>query len=234
MVAMVAAMPFDAGCTCNNRLPPNPVPGPDGPPGLPEWFPEKPWSAEDGESQVMIEGKIVYDVDRATIRPESEPVLTKLLQFLQEHPEVTRLRVEGHTDSTAGEEYNQDLSARRALSVCNWLVDRGVDHNRLIAVGFGESRPLAPNELVEGRQENRRTEFHVAEVEGAPFLGKDPTNGGLALEVLSAEERQRQNEPPPVTQPKLPPFNPTGNEIKAVTSTAAQEGTETAPPDDGG
>jgi hypothetical protein len=104
--------------------------------------------------------------------------------------------------------------------VCNWLVDNGVSHLRLLAVGFGERKPLGPNELAEGRAENRRTEFHVAEVDGKPYMGRDPTGGGLAIDVPSLEERQREEEerkkgPQRAVVPTLK-FKATGNEVKKV------------------
>jgi OOP family OmpA-OmpF porin len=214
---LLAALPLAGACS-DNRLPPNPVPRPDGQAALPRWYPESPWSAKEGNSRIYIEGKIIFDTDRATIRPGSEKVLQTLLRFTMEHPEVTLVRIEGHTDSTASAEYNQELSARRSLTVCDWLVDHGVDHTRLLAVGFGLTRPIATNESGAGRQENRRTEFHVAEVNGRLFLNKDPTAGGYTLIVKTAEERRREKEAAlhPVFHPKLPPWHPTGDVIKPV------------------
>lgn len=219
------AMTLGAGCA-SNALEPRALPTESSTKPLPKWYPEAPWSSEAGSSQVYIEGKIVFDTGKDVIRPGSEKVLATLLQFLKEHPEVTRLRVEGHTDDRADEDYNLELSARRSLAVCNWLVDNGVDNLRLIAVGFGKAKPIAPNTIAAGRAENRRTEFHVAEVEGRPFGSKDVTNGGSVLEVLSLAERKAQQEavvarkapPPPVT------FKPTGD-IVIQTSQPAAKGT---------
>lgn len=216
-VAALVVVPLSTAACSDNRLPQVPVPRESSNKALPRWYPEAPWSAKDGDSRVLIEGKIVFETDKAEIRPGSEKVLNTLLQFLNEHTEVTRLRIEGHTDSTASDEYNQELSARRALAVCNWLVDRNIEHTRLLAVGFGESKPRAPNEVAVGRAENRRTEFHVAEVNGRLFKGKDATAGGMALEVPSAEDRKKSQakvEPPKAEPPKT--FTPTGDEVKQV------------------
>ena len=214
--AAVAAVALPLGGCADHHLPPNAVPDPGTHTPMPKWFdPNLVWNPQSGDSRVYIEGKIVYDVDRATIKPVSEPVLQKLLQFLQERPDVTRLRIEGHTDSTASDEYNQELSARRSLSVCDWLVDHGVDYLRLIAVGYGEKKPIAPNSQAAGRQENRRTEFHVAEVMGRPF-GDNDYSQGLTLSVMSAEERERLRHPPKVEIAKLKPFIPEGNVVKEV------------------
>lgn len=211
----LAAAPLALGCW-DNTLPPRPIPKEQAQRDLPRWYPEKPWSEKTGEAQIFIEGKIVFDTNKAEIRPGSEKVLKTLLGFMNDHPEVTRLRIEGHTDAQASEDHNLELSAKRALAVAHWLVDNGVDPIRLIAVGFGESKPLAPNELAAGRNDNRRVEFHVAEVKGKPFLTNDPYAGGLAFEVLSTEERKRRAAealakrlPPPPPQ-----YKPTGNEVK--------------------
>jgi outer membrane protein OmpA-like peptidoglycan-associated protein len=207
-----------AGCG-SNALPQVPVPRNDEQAGLPGWYPERPWSAKDGDSRIYIEGKIVFDTGKDTIRTgESDKVLKTLLKFAVEHPEVTLLRIEGHTDDRGSDEMNQDLSARRALRVCDWLVDNGIDNTRLLAVGFGKTRPVAPNKGAAQMQENRRTEFHVAEVNGRPFIIKDPANGGYALIVKTAEQRRLEREAAlhPPAPPALKPFKPEGDVVKTI------------------
>lgn len=234
----LAALPASAAVGCyDNSLPKIAVPGPGGPKAPPSWFPEQPWTEKGAETRIYIEGKVVFDTNKATIRPESETHLKKLLEFVQAHQEITRIRIEGHTDSRSSEDHNQALSAKRAMAVADWLVDNGVDYVRLIAVAFGESRPLAPNELAEGRDDNRRTEFHVAEVRGRPFLGKDPYNGGIALVVKSKEEREKEKEAERLARlppPKPPPYKRTGDQVVDVNVTDLQAKLQKKQDQDGG
>jgi len=195
------------------EVPPRPVPQPEAQPELPPWFPEQPWS-EGASDRVFLEGKVVFDLNESTLRPESTQVLQKLAEYLKANPDISRVRLEGHTCDLASEEHNQALSVRRAERVADWLVDHGLDHMRLLAVAFGESRPLHSNSSDAGRRENRRASFHIAEVGGTPFRGKDPANGGLILEVLSKDERERAQEVGKVpAAPEEKPFTPTGNTI---------------------
>lgn len=227
----LASAPLALGCW-DNRLPPRDLPTEEIARPLPRWYPEAPWSEKSGQTQIFIEGKVVFETNKAAIRPGSDKVLRTVLQFLTEHPEVTRFRIEGHTDARASEEHNMELSAQRALAVADWLVDQKVDAVRLIAVGFGESRPLGPNELEAGRSDNRRTEFHVAEVNGRPYGTKDPYNGGYAIEVLSLEERQRRAaEAAKRRVPPVPPtYRPTGDEVKEVERKPTKPLDEESPP----
>ncbi|MFT4625285.1 MAG: outer membrane protein OmpA-like peptidoglycan-associated protein [Myxococcota bacterium] len=101
---------------------------------------------------------IIFETDSAALRPSSRPVLERVLAALEQHPAVTML-VEGHTDDQGGSDYNLDLATRRAAAVKRWLVDHGVQPDRLETVGFGHSRPIATNATPEGRAENRRVEL---------------------------------------------------------------------------
>ena len=111
--------------------------------------------------QIIIMERIEFDTDKATIRPESTMVLDAVLTVLGEHPEIAALSVEGHTDNHGGRAHNKRLSKRRATAVVKWLVSHGVAKNRLSAAGYGQEKPIDSNDAVEGRQNNRRVEFHI-------------------------------------------------------------------------
>jgi len=101
---------------------------------------------------------IYFALDSAKIDDKSNKVLDKALAVLKEYPGV-KLEIAGHTDNSGYLEYNLDLSRRRAMAVKSWFVSRGIDATRLVAVGYGRSRPIAPNTNEAGRAKNRRIEF---------------------------------------------------------------------------
>jgi outer membrane protein OmpA-like peptidoglycan-associated protein len=220
------------GC---EQIPPRPPPQHEAKPELPPWYPEPPWNGKERPKRVFFTGKVLFDTNKSVIRADAEPVLQKVLAYLKENEDISRVRIEGHCDHRASEEYNQKLSERRAIAVSDWLVDHGLDHNRLLAVGFGELRPIAPNDTAAGMQENRRGAFHVAEVGGFPHRGEDPTNGGLVLVILSKEEREalaKKGEVP--KPPPPPPFHPEGPIFKPEEPPKAPQSESTAPQADPG
>ena len=185
-----------AGCTVTTRTgaeaenPPQPPPAATPAPAPtpapttePAPAPKKSNATVKGDS-VQIPGNIVFDTKKATLKEGagSEVVLEQLKIFLDENPQVTKLRVEGHTDNVGQPADNEKLSGERALTIKKWLVDKGVAKERLIAVGFGEKKPIADNSKEEGRAQNRRTEFKIAELKGKPYLGMDPTAGGKVFD----------------------------------------------------
>jgi outer membrane protein OmpA-like peptidoglycan-associated protein len=117
--------------------------------------------------RLSLRDMIQFDFNRDTIKPESGRILDDIASILKSHPELTRVRVEGHTDSIGAAAYNQSLSERRARSVVNALVSRGVPSSLLEAAGFGLTRPIAPNATALGRAKNRRVEFVIVEQAGA-------------------------------------------------------------------
>lgn len=110
---------------------------------------------------IVIFQRVEFSTSRDRIVERSFPILQEVADLLTASPEVTRIRIEGHTDDRGRDGANLDLSRRRAASVVRWLVAHGVDASRMEAWGCGELLPIETNETREGRQDNRRVEFHV-------------------------------------------------------------------------
>ena len=104
---------------------------------------------------------VLFDVDRATLKPGAREKLARIAGILASYPDL-KIEIEGHADSTGSEEYNQALSERRAQSVRAYFNQQGVTTPIVAAVGFGESRPVATNGTAAGRQQNRRVEVIVS------------------------------------------------------------------------
>ena len=117
--------------------------------------------------QIKILEQIQFETGSAKLLPESDPILTEVQKILKSRPDIRMVRVEGHTDNRGGNGMNQRLSESRAKAVADWLQAHGVDESRLSSAGFGQSRPLETNDTEEGRQTNRRVEFHIEDAAGA-------------------------------------------------------------------
>ncbi|MGB3901986.1 MAG: OmpA family protein [Bacteroidales bacterium] len=103
---------------------------------------------------------IYFAFNSADILANSQKVLDEFIVFLNDHPTL-QIGIEGHTDNVGSDEFNLILSENRAKAVYNYLVNNGIDANRLQYKGFGESSPIATNDTEEGRAMNRRTEFVI-------------------------------------------------------------------------
>ena len=105
---------------------------------------------------------VLFDFDKATLRPESKPELERAIRFILQNP-GRRFEIAAHTDALGTEEYNLDLSERRAAAVRKYLVEHGVPQDIIISKGYGECCPIDDNETPQGRQRNRRVELTVIE-----------------------------------------------------------------------
>jgi outer membrane protein OmpA-like peptidoglycan-associated protein len=112
--------------------------------------------------QLLMQEKIYFELGQPTLSRRSLPYLNNVAAALRDHPEVSRLLIQGHTDNLGRPAMNLKLSQARAEAVRNYLImEGGVEAARLQAVGLGASRPQSPNETESGREANRRVEFVV-------------------------------------------------------------------------
>ena len=114
---------------------------------------------------VLTLGDVLFDLNKADLKSSGEQTIGRLAQFMREY-EDRRVRVEGYTDSTGEESYNQTLSERRAQSVQNALVSQGIERSRVETRGYGEQYPVASNDNSAGRQQNRRVEIVISDKDG--------------------------------------------------------------------
>ena len=110
--------------------------------------------------KITFDSGILFDFDSYKLRQISEENLSNLAKTLKKYDD-TNILIEGHTDSVGAEEYNQTLSVERARSVADYLDLQGVNNNRFIVKGYGESQPVASNDTEAGRQKNRRVEVAI-------------------------------------------------------------------------
>lgn len=115
-----------------------------------------------GESVVMR--NIFFDLDSYTLKPESKIELDRLVKLLKDNS-LLQIEISGYTDNTGKADHNLKLSENRAKSVAEYLVQHGIEANRLVSKGYGDTKPVAGNDSEEGRALNRRTEFKVVKAQ---------------------------------------------------------------------
>ncbi|HET6349865.1 MAG TPA: OmpA family protein [Candidatus Krumholzibacteria bacterium] len=115
---------------------------------------------QDARGTIVSLADILFDFDKATLRRDVEFNLVKIATILNQFSEMNVL-VEGHTDAIGSDEYNLELSKKRAQAVSDFLVSQGVDPKRLSWEGYGKTRPVADNDTPEGRQKNRRVDLVI-------------------------------------------------------------------------
>jgi outer membrane protein OmpA-like peptidoglycan-associated protein len=109
---------------------------------------------------VNMKNDILFDVGSADLKPEAVNQITKMGDIIAKYGD-DRVRIAGHTDATGSDKANQELSVRRADAVKTVLIGRGVKEEQVTAEGFGETKPIAPNDTPDNRAKNRRVEVHI-------------------------------------------------------------------------
>ncbi len=222
------------------------------PPGIdPEGSDGCPRLAYLTEGTITITQKVNFETGKAKVAPSSFELLEAVAAVLREHGSIVKLEVAGHTDNVGSERYNQRLSQRRAEAVRSFLIEAGIEPERLVAKGYGEAVPLTTNRTESGRAKNRRVEFTVLEQtptlqelpplptpEGLDDLWDRPP--GSAVEEGNPEPDRLRWEPPPDALPwDAPPDAPSPPLDTGAVPTDAERPTpwdlppETAPPPEG-
>jgi OmpA-OmpF porin, OOP family len=170
---LVGASCASAGCAGHAEIaaappPPAPPPPPPPPPAAepPADAPEPPPAFKG--AQLDLPGEVEFDVGSANIQEteKTHHMLHRVVRLLKKYPNITEVRVEGHTDSDGDPKANKTLSQQRAAAVIAWIIAKGIDPARVHAVGCGASDPLVPNTTPENKAKNRRTEFDVTRLDG--------------------------------------------------------------------
>ena len=152
-----------------------PAPQPPSPPEPPKPAePPAPKRVEVKQDQIVIHEKIQFETNKAAIKPESGSLLEEITNVIKQNPQIKRLSIEGHTDSTGADKHNQKLSEQRAAAVRDHLVQHGVEAERLSSRGWGKSKPIGDNSTAVGREENRRVEFVIVEQTGSAGVTEQP------------------------------------------------------------
>ncbi len=148
------------------------------PPPKNEPPPPPPPRVEVRDNQIVIHEKIQFDVDKATIKPESNSLLDEVAATFKKNPQIKKVSIDGFASSEGDAAFNKKLSDERAKAVMAYLVTHGVEKERVTAKGWGIEKPIADNSTEEGREKNRRVEFNIVEQEVTKQKVEiDPTTG---------------------------------------------------------
>ena len=129
--------------------------------------------------KLVLDNPVTFKTGSAELTEEGKEALKPVKDFLLQKDYISTLRVEGHTDNSNAEPMDQKLSGQRALAICKWLVENGIDCKRLLAFGFGSTKPNAANDNAENRALNRRMELIPAAIRGKTIGGLPLDGGGV-------------------------------------------------------
>lgn len=181
--------------------------------------------------RIRIKGNILFETNSAIIQKQSYPLLDEVASVLVKNPTLGPVQIEGHTDNKGSRTLNVDLSNRRAKSVLDYLVKKGIDRKRLTSQGFGFDRPIDTNDTALGRARNRRVDFKLvkSEIETGPKEtvvpnGQPPPPGTEPVPGPGAPPASGTTAPP-----KSTPAAGTGTPPKAATAPDASTPAKAAP-----
>jgi OmpA-OmpF porin, OOP family len=127
-------------------------------------------------NQLVLDNPVTFKTGSNELTDEGKTALQQVKDFLVAKDYISLLRVEGHSDNAGNEAELQRRTEQRAMAVCRWLVTNGIDCKRLIAVGFGSTKPVESNDTPGGKASNRRMVFALAALKGK-MIGGMPADG---------------------------------------------------------
>jgi outer membrane protein OmpA-like peptidoglycan-associated protein len=113
------------------------------------------------QKEIALRRQVSFATGSDEILPNSEPIMLEVADALLRNPNLELVEIQGHTDNSGDRELNKRLSQQRAEAVQRWLVQHGVESTRLMAKGYGPTRPIAPNITQHNRARNRRVQFRI-------------------------------------------------------------------------
>lgn len=145
------------------------------------------------DNKIEIHEKIQFDLDKATIKPESFSLMDEIGAVITKNPQIKSIRIEGYASSEGDAKHNKQLSDARAKSVMKYLVDHKIAAGQLQAMGYGIEHPLADNATEDGREKNRRVEFTI--------LAQDVTQKKVEIDATTGKEKIVEEKHEQVTAP---------------------------------
>ena len=133
------------------------------------------------DNKIEIHEKIQFDLDKATIKPESFSLMNEIGDVISKNPQIKSIRIEGYASSEGDAKHNKQLSDARAKSVMKYLVDHKIPASELKAMGYGIEHPIADNSTEDGREKNRRVEFLI--------LDQDVTKKKVEIDAATGKEK---------------------------------------------
>jgi OOP family OmpA-OmpF porin len=133
------------------------------------------------DNKIEIHEKIQFDLDKATIKPESFSLMNEIGDVISKNPQIKSIRIEGYASSEGDAKHNKQLSDARAKAVMKYLVDHKVPAGELQAIGYGIEHPIADNATEDGREKNRRVEFTI--------LDQDVTKKKVEIDPTTGKEK---------------------------------------------
>jgi outer membrane protein OmpA-like peptidoglycan-associated protein len=188
--------------------------------------------------RIEFKEPIYFATGKDVIQKQSFPLLDAIATVIGAHPEILKLRVEGHTDASGKHDFNVALSDRRAKSVVAAIVKRGIAAERLEGQGFGPDRPVADNKTKAGRAKNRRVEIHVVQVQERvveQVITEDPPEAATPTSTPTATPAATSTATPAATPTPAatssPPETPTpSSALAAGQEPSAPSAAEALPP----